>query len=115
MHRKRMLWGVAACFALALAACGTPELEGEAAVSAPELEQGIGVTPLCPSDMYYVGTIQSKTEWAASCGGCTTSGLAGRKGTVYERCCRQDRAGDAGPVCGAWTLIKSVCQVCGPE
>ena len=112
MNRMMMRWMAASCFALALAACGPSEVQDEAPVPMTQVEQGIGETPLCMSDMYYEGYIQSKTEWAATCGGCTVSRVPGRKGTEYQRCCRQDRAGDYAPTCGNWQLIKTVCATC---
>lgn len=115
MHRKMMRWVAASCFALALAACGPAEVPAEAPAPETQVEQGIGATPLCQSDMYYVGYIESKTELAATCGGCLVSRQPGRKATEYQRCCRQDRAGDYAPQCGSWQLIQSTCSSCALE
>lgn len=113
MNRMMMRWVAASCFALALAACGPSELPEEAPAPVTQVEQGIGDSPLCASDMYYEGYLESKTEWAAACGGCTVSRQPGLKGMYYERCCRRDRAGDYAPTCGSWTFIKYVCASCG--
>lgn len=115
MHRKMMRWVAASCFALALAACGPAEVQDETPAPVTEAEQGIGATPNCPSDMYYEGYIESKTEWAATCGGCLVSKTPGRKGTEYQRCCRRDRAGDYAPTCYSWVLIQNVCSTCALE
>jgi hypothetical protein len=112
MHRKMMRWVAASCFALALAACGPSEVQDEASAPVSQVEQGIGDTPLCQSDMYYEGYIESKTELAASCGGCLVSRVTGRKAADYQRCCRRDRAGDYAPTCGSWQLIRSYCVTC---
>ena len=115
MHRKMMRWVAASCFALALAACGPSEVQDEAPAPVTQVEQGIGMMPSCGSDMYYVGYLETKTEAATTCGGCTVNRQTGRKSSEYARCCRQDRAGDYAPTCGSWQLIQTTCSACALE
>lgn len=115
MHPKMRIL-IVACLSLVAAACGQGEFQDEGSPSEPmaQVEQDIGSTPLCPSTQTTTGTIHGKTEWAATCGGCTVSGSVGRKGTYYERCCITDNI-EGGVTCGSWKLIKYVCSACALE
>lgn len=95
----------------AVTACGpASELdEARPAGEATQVEQEIGVTPLCTSDGY----LQEQVTWKATCGACSevggdgswNNGDYGRSGSLYQRCCN-------GSTCGAWKLIRPVCTTC---
>ncbi|CAM3202962.1 hypothetical protein G4177_27305 [Corallococcus sp. ZKHCc1 1396] len=94
-----------------LSACGPAEdvdVTPPAIVDA-QVEQEIGDTPHCQIG----GSIQSQIIWADACKACTEvggdgswpRGAYGRPGSLHQRCCY-------GTTCGAWKLIRPVCETC---
>ena len=94
-----------------LSACGPAAEMDEAPPSIvdAQVEQEIGSTPNCQLG----SSLQSQITWAAACKACTevggdgswTNGTWGRPGSLYQRCC-------TGSTCGAWKLIRPVCESC---
>ncbi|MCY1045664.1 hypothetical protein OV208_30390 [Corallococcus sp. bb12-1] len=95
-----------------LSACGPASEvdEAPAAISVDtQVEQEIGDTPNCGMD----GQLQGQIIWGATCKACTEvggdgswpRGAYGRPGNLHQRCCY-------GTTCGAWKLIRPVCESC---